>query len=466
MTNNRFGYWSMVALVVASMIGVGVYTTSGFALGALQSRTWVLAAWMIAGVIAMCGAVGYGALAKQITENGGEYLYLSRKLHPIAGVLAGWVSFVGGFSGAGAAAALGFAKYMPLDQWIGMEASRWGAAVVAALLVLTATILQAGSHRAGTGSQNALVFGKLIAIASFIVIAAFLILRSPTAAFPEPFEGDGVSVLDAGSVNEGGEGDGAENIAVDEESDGDPVFWQILLTQVMWISFSYTGFNAAIYVAGDSGNGSLVARSMVTATAIVTLIYLALNAVFVFSAPVPALAGSPDVAAIAASQLGGDRLEWPVRLMIGVGLATSVFSVLIAGPRVYTAMARNRAFPKWFDDPRNPPARSVWMQGLVMIGLVFASELVDLVQSLAIVLSLSAAMTVATVLVSRKPTDRPQTREKIAASIYSVATIGLAMVASFQFPDRAKLAISIVAFGTAWYVFDRWMRPTRSNAAS
>mgnify|MGYP001617533379 CR=1 FL=1 len=104
--HRTLGFWSASALVVASMLGTGVFTTSGFLLADLKSPWFVLVAWAVGGLVAMLGALSYGALARHIPESGGEYLFLSRTLHPAAGYVAGWISLLVGFSAPLAATAL------------------------------------------------------------------------------------------------------------------------------------------------------------------------------------------------------------------------------------------------------------------------------------------------------------------------------------------------------------------------
>ena len=113
------GLASATALVVASMIGAGVFTSSGFALADLGSPGRVLLAWAVGGVAAACGALCYGALARAIPESGGEYTYLARLVHPLAGFLAGWVSLLAGFTAPIAAAALGLQLYLDSTFRIG-----------------------------------------------------------------------------------------------------------------------------------------------------------------------------------------------------------------------------------------------------------------------------------------------------------------------------------------------------------
>src|SRR6267378_5068232 len=112
----QIGLVSATALVVANMVGSGVFTTSGFLLADLHSPLRVLAAWLTGGVIAMLGAVCYGALSRRFPESGGEYVFLTRTLHPAAGYVAGWVSLLVGFAAPLAAISLAFGEY--LKTWL------------------------------------------------------------------------------------------------------------------------------------------------------------------------------------------------------------------------------------------------------------------------------------------------------------------------------------------------------------
>src|ERR1044071_1177658 len=136
-SQRQLGLVSASALVVANMIGTGVFTTSGFLLAELRSPWLVLAAWAVGGVIAMLGALSYGALARRIPESGGEYLFLSRTLHPAAGYLAGWISLLVGFSAPPAAAAFAFGEYS--RSWL----TAWPPRMSGTLLVVTFSMLHA-----------------------------------------------------------------------------------------------------------------------------------------------------------------------------------------------------------------------------------------------------------------------------------------------------------------------------------
>src|SRR5687768_18074240 len=145
------------------MIGAGIFTTSGFALGDLGSANRVMAAWVVGGVIALSGALSYGGLVRRMTESGGEYLFLSRLIHPVAGFIAGWVSLLAGFTGAIAFAARAFETYAfpTRPEWL-------PSGVAAAGMVLVAATLHGVKVKTGAVSQNVVVIVKLLLITCFL----------------------------------------------------------------------------------------------------------------------------------------------------------------------------------------------------------------------------------------------------------------------------------------------------------
>lgn len=426
-------------LVIASMIGAGVYTTSGFALADLGDPRWVLAAWVVGGAIAFCGATGYGLLARRLTENGGEYLYLSRYVHPAVGVMAGWVSILAGFTSAGAYAAVAFESYaLPASsrpEWLPVG-------LLAVGLVACATCLHAWHTGRGAKGQNGVVIFKLALLTLFIAVCF---------AGMDAWQGKVVSP--AGMTPE---------LLSDL---GPPGGWLAFATSVMWISLSYSGFNAAIYVAAEArGGGAGVARAMMWATAIVTVIYLLLNTIFLFAPSLGEASGRQDVAVVAADAVGGRSLTALVRLAICVGLASSVSSVLMAGPRVYAKMSQHGGFPSFFRSDRSPPTRSVWLQGAAIIAVVLVATLRGLLSYLGLTLALTAAATVATLfLPSRRrvqgevmPRRRPPfSLTTVLAAVYVLATFGIAALAAWNKPVEAIAAGGTFAFGGAAYLVHR-----------
>src|SRR5919198_406968 len=291
----RIGLGSAAILVVANMIGAGVFTTSGLALADLGRREPVLLAWGLGGLLAMCGTLSYGALARRMPESGGEYMFLSRTVHPLAGFLAGWVSLLAGFTAPIAASAIGLQAYLAdsfgvtsRPEWIGTAA------------IIAAGLMHGLRLQAGLVLQNLAVALKLAIIGGFVAA--------------------GIVLAPAGSCG--------------VTDDPTPLRLSAFAVTLVWISFAYSGWNAAVYVAGEVRDPERnLHRALWLGTALVTVIYLALNAVFLYAADAAKLAGKIEVGAIAAEALGGPGLRRVVSALVALALFTSISSMVMAGAR-------------------------------------------------------------------------------------------------------------------------------------
>jgi len=349
-----FGFWTLTFLVVANMVGAGIFTTSGFTLESLGDPWLVMLAWLVAGTIALCGAFSYGLLVKQMPISGGEYAFLSSSGFPFVGFVAGWVSLLAGFSGAIAYAALAFEEYLP-----GELPHKLPAVIVVVLGALT----HGGKRAVGALTQNIAVGLKLTLLAVILYYGTWC-----------------MSSLEW------------QNTAPRSPADGSIIlnFAQALI----WISLSYSGFNAAVYIAGESKSSHVVAKSLIAGTSIVILFYLMLNGLFVLAPPKEVVLGQADVAALAAGWIGGGRFENFVRFVILLALLTSVLSMMMAGPRVYGKMAGDGLLPKFFGLQGEKVWPAVSLQMGVALILIFFGSLQDLLGYLGLTLSLCAAASV------------------------------------------------------------------------
>lgn len=417
----RFGLFSLVCLIIANMIGAGVFTTSGFALGDLGSANRVMAAWVVGGVIALCGALSYGGLVQRMTESGGEYLFLSRAIHPVMGFIAGWVSLLAGFTGALAFAALALETYaFPTHpEWLPT-----GAAAVASVLI--AAMLHGFQVRTGAAFQNFIVTLKVALIAGFLLVAGFAAMSQGAAPTPPPAMPFSLAAF-AGSL--------------------------------VWISLSYSGFNAAVYVAGEAKDAERNApRSLWMGTAVVTALYVALNAAFVYLPPFHAVVGREDVAATAALAIGGPSLALAIRIIIVLALTSSVFSLVMAGPRVYAKMADDGVFPRRFRFAGgDAPTAAILLQAGLAIALILLSDLRGLLSYLGFTLSISAALSVASLFVIA---HREGSRSvavwgyPLTPVFYVAATLVLAAMAGSREPMQFSAAvITIVSGSVVYYAF-------------
>jgi amino acid transporter len=425
------GTVSLAALVVASMIGAGVFTTSGFALADLRDPWLVMAAWAVGGIIALCGAISYSQLIRLLTESGGEYVFLSRFLHPAAGFVGGWVSMLAGFTGAGAYAAVAFESYaLPIasrPEWLPQHA-------LAIILTVLLTTLHAFHTRRGALGQNFIVAFKMGMLVVFVVVAFGLFANWQ----------------------------GGQPLATSAEAPDTHLVFAFAIS-VMWISLSYCGFNAAVYVAEEARDGARsVGRAMIGATICVTILYGLLNTVFLFGPASEEIAGQPDVAAIAAESVGGAWFAGLVRATICLGLASSVSSVLLAGPRVYAKMAADGLLPRVFRSIQSPPTRAVLLQGIAIILVVLNISLRSLLSYLGLTLALVAALTVSTLFLLparrrlRESGNHAQGRFSLLAPfIYVSATFIIIGLTAWAKPQETIATVATVVSGLLLYWFQR-----------
>lgn len=351
----EIGWASAVGLVIANMVGTGIFTTSGFLLQDLRSPWAVLFIWLAGGVIASLGAICYGALGRRIPESGGEYRFLHQTLHPSAGYLAGWVSFLVGFSAPLAAAAFAFGEY--LAPWL--PAAWLAPKLLGTLLILVFTAVHGFRVRSGTRIQDVIVWAKLAGLMAFVLFALPR-LKGSNAEWPPPETGIGVYGV-----------------------------------SLVWVLFSYSGWNAAVYLAGEIRDAELnLPRALLWGTGIVTVFYLLLNGVFVFSAPVDQLAGQVDIGRVAAESLGGKGWGTGVTFLILLALMSSVSSMVMTGPRVYAQMARDGYLPQWMHAVEGPPRISIGFQSLAALGILWTATFEGLLTYIGFTLGLSTAATV------------------------------------------------------------------------
>lgn len=354
MGNRRqIGLTGAIALVVGNMIGTGVFTTTGFLIADLPSRPAILAAWFVGGCIALAGAACYGAIAKHLPESGGEYFFLSRTIHPAAGYIGGWVSLLVGFSAPIAAAAFAVGEYV--KPWLpdGLN-PKW----VGTTTLLSFAVIHAIRVRPAVQFQNAIVGLKLVLLFGFVGVGAAQIEMAP-----KPLEGK-------------------------------PTFGAFMVSLV-WIYFAYSGWNAAVYVAGEVKDPHRnLPRALLWGTSLVVLFYLALNAVMLYATAGADLAGKVDVARLAAIAIGGPILGAFTTGLILIALLTSISAMVMAGPRVYAKMAEDGILPACFDSETPPARNAVVLQLVVALLMLWIPRFPDLVKYIGFTLGIGTALTV------------------------------------------------------------------------
>ena len=411
-------YKGAIALVIANTIGTGVFTTSGFALADLGDRRYVLLAWLTGGLYALAGVIVYADLAEKFPHTGGEYVFLRRLLHPALGVVAGWISLIAGFTAPIAAASLGAALY--LSRVIVLPMSE---AIISSIIICMLMLLHAGAPKQGVSFQNLAVLIKVGAI------VAFMIFGAPSV----------INHLDSHDFN--------------ISSTFSPVAFAGAL---VWISFAYSGWNAAVYVAGDiEGGGKTVKRALFTGTFVVIVLYLGVSAVILYGAPVSQIMGIADSGAVAALYLGGQTMERGLSALITLALITSASSMLVTGPRVYAQMARDGVLPRFMGQLHGDnPRIAIVVQAILCLLVVWIATLREILDFVGVTLSLSAGMVVIAWLINEfgLKFGRPRIFESLAAILFLLTTIGIAWATLAMRPKSAIAVIMLIMIGLGAYL--------------
>ena len=434
MTKGKLGLTAATAIVVANMIGVGVFTSTGFQAASLHDPWTILVAWVVGGVLALCGAAAYAELGAMMPRVGGEYVYLSEAYHPVVGTMSGWASLIAGFSAPIAAAAIAFSRYVgavaPSLATPGTEKA------MAIGLIAAMTLLHAINTVFGGRVQTVFTAAKAVLIVVFV--GAGLVLGT----------GDTGHFASAG----GGLGN---------------VWTNSFAVSLMYVSFAYSGWNAAAYIAGELDRPErTVPRSLLMGTGLVMALYVVLNVVFLYAVPTSVLAGGAhggpivEVGDAAARALFGSSAGRAFSISISLALVSTVSAMVMAGPRVYTAMAEDGVLPAALArrSGGGAPWLSVLLQGLIASAIVVWGRFDQVVRYVGFTLAIFAALTVTAVFVLRvrRPgADRPY--RTWGYPVTPILFVGLSAWVAYaqidQHPIESLYGVGTLAFGAiAWGV--------------
>ncbi len=385
MLREKIGFTSAAVLVIANMIGTGIFTTSGFIIKELGNPQAMLLCWFVGGIFALSGALCYGELGAMFPRTGGEYAYLRESFGKRMAFLSGWISLIVGFSAPIAASSIAFATYVaqvlpgsgPKAMATPLINSSFIVIAPITLLALAVivvfSLVHAHSLVAGSRVQNVLTSFKVILILVFI--AAGL-------------------AVDAGSV---------ENFL------GRPVptvvFSDTFAVSLIFISFAYSGWNAAAYLGAEINNPRKnIPAALITGTFVVMCLYMLLNVVYIYALSVDEMSGVVEVGAKAALNLFGPRISPYIAGAIAIGLLSVISAMIMAGPRVYYAMAEDGVF-FWslaqLKGRHETPVYAIFFQAGIAMVMVITASFDKLLFYIGFTLSLFAVFTVAGLIVLR-----------------------------------------------------------------
>ena len=367
-------------IIVANMVGSGIFTTSGFIMQDIQNPLGMLLCWLIGGLLALTGALCYGELGAMFPAAGGDYVFLRESFGRRIAFLSGWISLWVGFSAPIAAVAIAFGNYV--NGTLPTEMQHSGIpSVLAVSSILFFTWAHIQGLLFGAWMQNVITFAKILLILFFV--------------------GFGLTVGN-GSLQH-----------FDTSLSYSNIFSGNFATSLIFVSFAYSGWNACVYLGSEIKNaGRNIPVSIITATFFVICIYLLLNIVYVYAVNPKDMYGVVEIGSLAAVRLFGEKIGSFFGLVIAFCLLSALSSMVMLGPRVYYAMARDRLFFKLFQNinqKHHVPSYAIILQGGISIALVLTSTFYTLLIYVGFVIAIFSSLTViGMILLRSKEPDRPR----------------------------------------------------------
>jgi APA family basic amino acid/polyamine antiporter len=417
-------------IVIANMIGAGIFTTSGLLMQQLGSPLLMIGLWAAGGVLALCGALCYGELGAAMPRAGGEYRYLSELFHPLPGFLSGWVSFFVGFSAPLAASALGFSEYLSRAM-PGLTA--WGdpgliKKAIAISIILVLTLVHMRGLELGAKVQNYLTVGKVVLIAALVIVGF--------------------------SLGQGSFGNFQQRADAQSGLDG----WKTAGLSLMWIMFAYSGWNASAYIGSEIRDPNRnLPLSLLLGTGLVLLLYLSLNVLFVYAVPPEDMNGVIAVGGLAATRLFGGPAGTAISVLISFALLSSISALIILGPRVYYAMAKDGYFFKFVSDVHpifRVPSKSILLQFSIASVMVMSGTFDQILTYMGFCLGIFPIVTVLGVFKLRKTNDGTHRMPMfpIPPLVFAAVSASILVLAYLERPVESSIALLTVVLGIPVYV--------------
>jgi APA family basic amino acid/polyamine antiporter len=384
------------AIAIADMIGIGVFTSLGFQVRGLPSAFSLIMLWVVGGVTALCGALSYAELAAALPRSGGEYNFLKRIYHPAVGFLAGWISATVGFAAPIALASMAFGTYF--------EGALPGSPplLVGLALAWVVSLVHLTGVRQGSLLQNASTAIKVALIAAFIV-AGF------AAGTPQPIS-FAPAVQDLGYIL-------SAPFAI----------------SLVFVMYAYSGWNAATYIINEVRDPERsLPRSLLAATLIVLALYVALNAVFLYTTPMQKMAGQINVAQIAGAEIFGAAGGRLVAALICIGLVSAVSAMTWIGPRVTMVIGKDIPALRFFarTTRKGVPAAAILCQLAVVTLLLFTQSFEAIIDYIQFSLTACTFLAVLGVIVLR--VTQPDLKRPYRVWGYPLTPVAFLLVTGFM----------------------------------
>ena len=443
---------SATILVIANMIGTGIFTTSGLIMEALRNPQAMLLCWFLGGVLALSGALCYGELGSMFPKAGGEYVFLRESFGKFMGFLSGWISLIVGFSAPIAAASIAFASYFfctlpkssgEISHVVFFETEIFAVSsltILACGIIITFSLVHSYSVYFGSRVQNVLTTFKVAIILAF-VFSAFLFGKGSIDHFSPG--------LDFGLIFSGE-----------------------FATSLIFISFAYSGWNAAAYLGGEIKDATRnIPLALFWGTLIVMILYIFLNSVFIYALPPQQMVGVIDIGAKSAFAMLGGNVGNIFSIAITVCLLSVISAMIMAGPRVYYAMAKDGMFFRRFarvTKAHQTPAPSILLQAAIAIFMVMTSSFEKLLIYIGFTLSVFAVLTVGGMMLLRikQPHARRVYRTfgyPITPLLFILSNLWIIVFSIKENPTVSVYGAGTIIAGALVYCYFNWTNRGRES---
>ncbi len=422
-----------IAVVVANMIGTGVFTSLAYQVGGLPDGFSIIILWVCGGIIALCGAFCYAEVATRLKESGGEYLYLSRIYHPVMGFISAWISLFAGFSGAITVSALAIGKYAGPVLGYSIDNTNESFFTIDKIVAITAVVLLSLVHirgvKAGGITQTILTSIKLTLIAIFCLAPLFI---------PGSHQG---------------------NTSFSPTNDSSSYIFSLAFAgSLAWVMFAYSGWNAAAYIAGNIENPrKTIPQSLILGTIAVMIIYVLLNAMFLYTTPITEMnffanGYKEDVGNMAANHLFGVDFGLIFSALFSLALLSTCSSMIIAGPRVLEKIGQDYSFFKKLtvNSLGGTPVLAIAVQGIISLTMILFSDFKSMIEYISIVLTLFSLLTVFGLFILRYKNDNKNDDSVYRSPLFPIPALifisaSIWMITFFAMNEPMKLVYGLLS---------------------
>jgi APA family basic amino acid/polyamine antiporter len=423
----KIGWVTAAAIVVASMIGTGVFTSLGFQLVDTQNTWSIIMLWSLGAVVAICGALSYAELGTHLTRSGGEYHFISEMYNPTLGYLSGWVSITVAFAGSVALAAMALGAYT--SAYVGIPAK-----IIAVGIVVLISFLHTINLNTSSQLQNWTTALKLLLIIGFIV-----------AGFSFPVE---------------------ENSFNWSSSWQEEIWLPAFAVSFVYVTYSYTGWNTAAYIAEEIDDVQKnLPIALLVGTLIVSVLYILLNIVFLRQSPLPSLIGQVEIGQVVATDMVGDNGAIIISLVIGAMLVSTISAMIWVAPRVVQVMAEDHSIWRWLRirESQSIPRKALWFQAAITLTLILTGTFEQILIYSGFILQLVSALAVSAVFILRRRTKQTQRKGfrspffPIPQYIFLAVSIWACLYLLFSQPLATGFGLLNLIVGWGTLKWSKWM---------